>query len=431
MSLTFVLRILPSALLALAGGFTLSAPASADWPTFQGANSRAGVAQGSSFSGFRRRFSRTLDGQVYGQPLLYRGAIYVATENNSLYGFTASGRRLFRRHFGVPVPGRDLPCGNIDPSGITGTPAIAGGRLYAVAYLKTGHRHRLFGLSLPSGRVATHRYVDPPNRKVQQQRGALLIDHGRVYVPYGGLYGDCGPYHGYVIGAPTRGGRTVRYANPSPEAGIWAPGGIAEEPSGNLLVATGNGNTTGGFQFANSVLRLSPSLRRMAFWAPADWSDLSSSDTDVGSISPLPLPGGAVLQSAKNGVGYLLPRRLGSIGGEAHREHICGQAFGAGALSASTAVVPCDDRLVALRLHGESFSVAWSADGGSGIPVVAGDAVIAQLKDGSAVRALRLSDGRELSRTALGGGGTSFPGLAISQRTLAVASGRSLVVFGI
>ncbi|HEX2015747.1 MAG TPA: PQQ-binding-like beta-propeller repeat protein [Solirubrobacteraceae bacterium] len=430
--MSFVLRILPAALLSVFGGTAAAPAASADWPTFQGSNSRAGVARGApAFTGFRRRFSRPLDGRVYGQPLIYRGAIYVATENNSVYGFAPDGRQLFRRHFGAPVPGSDLPCGNIDPSGITGTPAIARDRLYAVAYLRSGHHHRLYGLSLPSGRVVTQRAVDPPNGLVEQQRGALLADHGRVYVPYGGLYGDCGSYHGYVIGVPTGRGGLRRYSNPSGEAGIWAPGGIAEERSGNLLVATGNGSSGGGFQYANSVLRLSASLRRTGFWAPADWSGLSGSDTDVGSISPLPLPAGRVFQSGKNGVGYILRRGLNGIGHEAFSSHICGQAFGAAAVTGSTVLVPCDDKLIALRMHGERFSVAWSADGGSGIPSVTGATVIAPLKDGSRIRALRVSNGHEVASTDLGASGTSFPGLAISANTLAAGSGRSLVVFGI
>src|SRR5437773_10918675 len=155
---------------------------------------RSGIAPGAPANpNLRRRFARSLDADIYAQPLIAGGRIYVATENNSVYAFTTGGKLVWHRHLGAPVPGGDLPCGNIDPSGITGTPVITGGRLYAVAFLRTGHTHTLFGLSLASGRVVVRANVDTANRMVEQERGALLAANGRIYVPYGGLLGDCGP----------------------------------------------------------------------------------------------------------------------------------------------------------------------------------------------------------------------------------------------
>jgi hypothetical protein len=34
----------------------------------------------------------------------------------------------------------------------------------------------------------------------QNERGALTILDGRLYVPFGGHFGDCGDYHGWVVG---------------------------------------------------------------------------------------------------------------------------------------------------------------------------------------------------------------------------------------
>lgn len=401
----------------------------ADWPTYQQSPSRAGVAVGApAFSGFHRRFTRKLDGQVYAQPLIYRGRIYVATENNSVYAFSRTGRRLFRRHFGPPVPGGDLPCGNIDPSGITGTPVIAANRLFAVAFLRAGHRHVLYALNLRNGRVDWSRRVDPAaGALVEQQRGALLADHGRVYVPYGGLYGDCGDYHGYVVSTTTSGGGRRVYANPSPEAGIWAPGGISEESDGTLLVATGNG-LGNSFGYSDSVIRLSPNLRRLDYWAPRDWLELSNTDTDLGSISPAPLPGGYVFESGKNGVGYLLRHSLGGIGGEAFQAPICGGAYGAAAVSPPYVIVPCNDSLVALNVNGDRFSTEWKVDGAAGTPIVAGGAVI-YATPGGGVRALRLSDGRQLASVDQATGTTSFPAIAASGDRLVVPGGDSIVVY--
>ena len=33
-----------------------------------------------------------------------------------------------------------------------------------------------------------------------QERGALTVSGGRVWVPFGGLAGDCGGYKGRVVG---------------------------------------------------------------------------------------------------------------------------------------------------------------------------------------------------------------------------------------
>ena len=94
-----------------------------------------------------------LDGAVYGQPLLVGNLVIAATENDSVYALDqATGRVIWRRHVGTPVPLSDLPCGNIDPLGITGTPVYnpASGLVYAVAET-TGYHHVLVGISVRDG----------------------------------------------------------------------------------------------------------------------------------------------------------------------------------------------------------------------------------------------------------------------------------------
>src|SRR5439155_7436352 len=48
------------------------------------------------------------------------------------------------------------------------------------------------------GRLASP--IDPPGMDplTQQLRSALSLGNGRVYIAYGGLFGDCGDYHGWV-----------------------------------------------------------------------------------------------------------------------------------------------------------------------------------------------------------------------------------------
>jgi len=150
-----------------------------------------------------------LDGAVYGQPLLVGDLVIAATENDSVYGLDqATGKVAWRTHVGSPVPLADLPCGNIDPLGITGTPVYnpASGLVYAVAET-TGFHHVLVGLSVRDGAVRIERDIPTPDGqpRYDQQRPALTIGAGRVYVAFGGLYGDCGPYRGSVVGIPLSG----------------------------------------------------------------------------------------------------------------------------------------------------------------------------------------------------------------------------------
>ncbi len=227
-----------------------------NWTTYHGSTSRTGFLPTAGVTSVRPQWSGPihLDGQVYAEPLTCGNAVFVATESNSVYAVNATnGDVLWKTNLGAPVPGSALPCGDIDPSGITGTPVIdvATGTLYAVAFLNPG-QHVLFGLNIQNGSILSHQIVDASgaNPLIEQQRGALLLDGGVVYIPYGGLDGDCGPYHGWVVGASTDGsGSLLSYPVPTGrEGGIWGTAGVVLGPNGNLYVATGNSEDDDNFR---------------------------------------------------------------------------------------------------------------------------------------------------------------------------------------
>ena len=157
--------------------------------------------------------SPAVDGQIYGEPLVYAGRVYVATENDTVYALSAAtGAVVWSAHLGRPVPAASLPCGDITPTvGITGTPVIdaARGEIFVVADELADGRpaHRLVGLSTTSGTVRMSQEVDPPGADPAAllQRTGLTLDAGQVVFGFGGNYGDCASYRGRVVAVPETG----------------------------------------------------------------------------------------------------------------------------------------------------------------------------------------------------------------------------------
>ena len=76
-------------------------------------------------------FDGRISGNVYAQPLYIEGGpggkamIIAVTESNNVYALDAAdGSVIWQRNVGPPVPLSSLPCGDINPLGITGTPVV-------------------------------------------------------------------------------------------------------------------------------------------------------------------------------------------------------------------------------------------------------------------------------------------------------------------
>lgn len=402
---------------AIASGRASPSPSLAfDWPEYHQNAARTGVGPGSlPLSSPREVWRNTVDGDVYASPLIVSGHVLVATENNTVYSLDLfSGAVVWKQHLGDPVDAATLPCGNIQPvTGITGTPAadVVAGRLYVVAFLR-GFHHVLFTLSLVDGSVVTQQMVDPAGSvpSVQQERGALAIGSGHVYIPFGGLYGDCGNYHGYVVAVPAVGtvvgSPTLVYRTPvAREAGIWSPAGPTISASGSVYVVTGNGSATSSFAYSNSVIELSPDLQVRSFFAPSNWRSLDASDADLGSVGATFVSSiGAVVAIGKDGVAYLLSAgQMGGVGGQIASRSVCAGAWGGTAWLGQRVWIPCSDGLVALDVTESSISVAWKAPNPRlGSPVVAAGALWAIEPDSGRLFALDLTSGAVLYDLSLG-----------------------------
>jgi outer membrane protein assembly factor BamB len=413
-------------------------PAGVAWTTYHQDPTRAGVDTTSPPLGSPRVTWRspTLDGAVYAEPLIVDGRVIVATEGDSLYSLDAgSGTVVWQARLGAPVSRSQLPCGDISPLGITGTPVVdrAAGLVYAVAEIPPG-RHVLSAVELAGGRVRWQRDVDPPGMDpvTEQQRGALALSAGRVVVPVGGLFGDCGDYHGWVVDVDESGGGPLRdFRVPSGRAaGIWASAGAVVDSAGTILVATGNSDSRLTYDDGEAVIRLSPDLRPLDLWAPADWAALNAADLDVGSISPAPVAGGLLFQGGKTGRGYLLRAdHLGGIGGEVFSAPVCLRgAFGGTAYAPPLLYVPCRDGLRALRLGpGTTFSPAWTGPA-TWPPIIAGGAVWGVAAGGSTLYALDPGSGVVRAQVPVGADpSVHFATPASLGGVLVVAAGAQVV----
>ncbi len=367
-------------------------------------------------------FRSHIPGHVYAQPLYWRASglrsaiLLLATEDNVVYALDAStGNEIWKRSLSRPVARSSLSCGNIDPLGVTGTPVIDESTeavyLNAAVDGPSGPRHLVFALSLKDGSPLPGWPVDVADAlkaehqnfvsRDQNQRGALAIFGGMLYVPFGGHFGDCGRYHGFVVGISLSDPQTVRsWATRGRGGGIWAPGGISSDGK-SLFVATGNTLGAATWSDGEAILRLAPDLHRSDdkrdFFAPSDWAALDARDADLGGTNPLPLDiqtqngnQALILALGKDGKAYLLDRNnLGGIGGS-----LAVETVGARAIRAAAAAYPSADGvfvafqgqgahcptpgrdigLTVLKIHPGSpptMTTAWCAPlRGAGSPIV-------------------------------------------------------------
>ena len=180
-----------------------------------------------------------------------------------------------------------------------------------------------------------------------------------------------------LIRNPSGGGDLISYRVPCGRGcGLWAPGGPAIDAAGDLWVAGGNSFSESTFDHGNSVIKLSPDLRELGYFAPTNWAALNAGDTDLGSISPVLLDAGNVWISGKGATGYILSAaNPGGIGGQRYAGSL-GCASWSGALyQAPDLYLPCTGDVLAIRpdLGAPSFSVRWrSSMGRPGAPLMAG-----------------------------------------------------------
>jgi polyvinyl alcohol dehydrogenase (cytochrome) len=450
------LLALASVTWALAGGpasAVTRAPqpaASSSWTVYHGDAAGLGVAAptGAVNTTTRAWTSPALDGEIYGEPLVSSGRVYVATENNTVYALSAAtGAVAWSAHLGSPVPTTGLPCGNITPTvGITGTPVIdqARGEIFVVAdELVNGKpAHMLAGLATASGKVEVTTDVDPAGTDTAAllQRTGLTLDDGQVVFGVGGNFGDCAAYRGRVIAVPETGGTpktfTVDAAAGQSQGAVWM-GGAAPvvDSSGDIWVSTGNGSVYSDSQpydNSDSVLELSPSLKLVQFFAPTTWAANNSQDLDM-STAPALLPDGQVILSGKSRIVYLLNgAHLGGIGGQqAALGAACSQDIDGGvAVQGTTVYLPCFSGIIAVRATQSpaALHLLWSSGTGGG-PAIVAAGLVWTIGQGGVLYGLSPATGQVRQQVSIGTPANHFPTPSVADGLLLAPTADQVIAF--
>ncbi|MEO8902355.1 MAG: hypothetical protein ABI627_12580 [Polyangiaceae bacterium] len=290
-------------------------------------------------------FKANFDGELTGSPVFLAGPtpgtgrFFAATTENDVYALDElTGAQKGLHNIGGYLVSAPI-CGS-DPvnHGIVSTPIIdaATQTIYVAAAMTDAH-HEIHALKWAAGAgtamdtltevagwpvdVSTLKSgsLSFPS-KVQNQRSALSLVNGILYVAFGGYCGDAGNYHGWVVGVnvtdPTKTGAWA--TRDARQAGIWAAGGLPSDGTG-VFAVTGNTSLQGDHTGSDSeeVLRITdlgtPHYDAANLFYPSEWaSPMNSNDQDFGSASPavVSVPGAKpstiVVAPAKPGRVYFL-----------------------------------------------------------------------------------------------------------------------------
>jgi hypothetical protein len=419
------------------------------WTTYNQDGLRSGVdTSGSSFSSVTPAWtSTTLDGQLYGQPLVAAGRIYAATENDTVYALAANtGAVLWSTHVGTPFNRSTVPglCGNINPTvGITSTPVIdtARSEIFVVAteQVPGNAAHYLIGLSLYTGAVLLNEPIDQAgfDPAHELQRASLALTDGRVIVSFGGNNGDCEPYHGLVVSAPEDGSAASHFVVASlpgdSEGAVWMGGGApAIDAAGNVWVSTANSqfeSSSDTYDNSDGVLELSPTMQLIQDFAPTSWPSDNASDLDL-STPPVIMGNGLVFDIGKSSTAFVLNQAsLGGVGGQLIAQASC---YGHGAASHVGDVVytGCSGGAEALRVSNSPATLTslWTSNSGEGgTPIVAGGEV--WMIGGGNLNELNISTGATMAQFSLGAAASSFPSPSAADGLILAPTSNSIKAF--
>ena len=296
---------------------------------------------------FGKLFTKSVDGNVYAQPLYLQSfsiggtthnVVIVCTENNSIYAFDAdNGSAATLWHRSLATAQTISSCSNISPVyGITATPVIDrnAGALYVEACTKEGSANyqRLFAINLQDGTDLMPSIIltdtvagtghGSSGGKVAYDgllhfcRPGLLLLNGQIYIG-SGSHCDAGNYHGWLF-SYNASNLTLSHAlcltpNDS-EGSIWQSGGGLTTDGTNIFCTVGNGSFKPATNaWGLSALKLDSTFNILSSFTPFNYNALNDSDLDLSSSVTL-IPGSSLCTAqGKGGIIYVMDQN--NLGG--------------------------------------------------------------------------------------------------------------------
>ena len=307
-------------------------------------------------------FTGTFTGAMWASPVFLAGATpgkgmyFVVTTGNDVVALDETdGHTVWKTNIGSSPTANGVSCGNIHPLGILSTPVIdpVAGKIYVAGAIGTTSisKHEVHALSVTDGAdtktggwpvdvsgISSGTLSFGAALSAQNQRSALSLVNGILYVAYGGHVGDCGQYHGWVVGIDTKNpAMKGGWATGGVLEGIWAPGGMASDGTG-VFAATGNSGTVPSAHLdSEEVVKVTglgvvdKATKANTFY-PTRWTSMDGGpDLDLGSVNPMYIempastPSTMIVQISKDGYFYLLDsKNLGGVGGQVNELSVAG-----------------------------------------------------------------------------------------------------------
>lgn len=265
------------------------------------ANTAETVLTPANVANIQKLGTYTLDGNMYGQPLVIDGTtryLIGVTMNGSIYAFDARvpGSQIWTRNVGAPITSHPAMSDNFlyqGPVGCFSTPVVdtSAAVVYAVCGTAPG-TWKLYAFNLADGTdfhspvtIAGSNNGVTFDGSVHMNRAALGLVGGKINIAFAG-YGDIAPYQGWVfVYDSTTLTQTGVWANTSTsngEGGMWWSGGGIASDGTDLFVSTGNG-TFAANNYGTSFVRLSATAAPLDYGTPADFATINATDKDINS----------------------------------------------------------------------------------------------------------------------------------------------------
>jgi len=153
-------------------------------------------------TGFGLQHVYPCDGWSSPQPLIYQNALFIASDNNTIYSYDTTTKNLiWSRHFGKPfIPYIDTTCSDLPFIGIEGTPVIypKTNYIYFVTHTPTPDLITLYALDVATGKTAFSVDINNAliiangislpvafNESINGNRAGLAFDGVNILVAFG------------------------------------------------------------------------------------------------------------------------------------------------------------------------------------------------------------------------------------------------------